>query len=629
MTIAKAIAEKFGSGGKTIAQTIRNITDIPGGGSSSDPNPGQYKSLEKLEDYLYEATYEELDDVFADEWFRTHDSGTTGGCSVVSVGPCVARNFDWFYNHMAEFVVHVPKSGDKHGYTGVAGGISELTEQFVASGEASELYKLIPYMMLDGINDKGVFAEINVVPAEGNVIEPEGYSAEVCSTALVQYVLRNFSTATEAVEYIREHVKVYFPEKLTAMGYETHYMIRDKEKCYILEFDNDEVVIVEPDADKAILTNFKVYGVEFGEDPLIYTPATNTEEANAELTNHIQPLGSGLERYLNVYQLVGPVHEELNTISSSDLSEMLATAVKYSWYTLAYTATEDKFYSEFVGYEGLTCGSADLDKWEAVTAAAAELYAERSRDTGKTWQTVHTTVYDYAESRMIIIPQETYAQTHIINLETELNPGMSVMFTAKEADLTIESGASGMAACNVPFRMLGEALANNVPVNMCLKYIASNGAETIYPLILNMMAGENTYQFLFGDYAFTGIGIFIQLNTRQGSCYFQKMDMPGGGIVYRDVTIVIQRSDTPGQEDKLSTQVPISAFTQITQGGYGVNATLRMGMTYYPCKKWEYHYDNVMSESGRYVLFTFETDDGDKVVILDDEGVRFQTTSEE
>ena len=85
----------------------------------------------------------------------------------------------------------------------VAGGIPELTVDFVASGEYKDVYKALPFLVVDGINEKGLVCNNNVVPTGDKgrntgsvpVIEKRD---EICQMMLVRYILDNFDNALSA-----------------------------------------------------------------------------------------------------------------------------------------------------------------------------------------------------------------------------------------------------------------------------------------------------------------------------------------------------------------------------------------------------------------------------------------------
>ena len=129
--------------------------------------------------------------------------------------------------------------------------------------------------MLDGINNAGLYASINVaqlksMPSEGTI----------CNTMVVRYILDNFSTVDDV---IAAGLSIYNHPQLTAAGYETILFLADGNKSVII--DGSQVI----DTDK--LTNFHLSGVTFNEDGTVNTPGNNPS------ANGITGMAQGLERW--------------------------------------------------------------------------------------------------------------------------------------------------------------------------------------------------------------------------------------------------------------------------------------------------------------------------------------------
>lgn len=360
--------------------------------------------VEKVDDYAYEAWYGDLDYENAYRYFKEKGDIPIGGCSAVRNGNFYGRNLDWEYNHQAEFVVHVPKIGSRHASFGVASNIAELTDEFVSSGEYSELYKVLPFNMMDGINDAGVFANVNVVPKEkgdNTYVAPLlDQKVELSAGMLIRYILDNFASATDAVEFIRDHATIYFPKHIHDRDYELHFIIGDSEDNYVLEFVSGAVSIVEAN----YMTNFHLSGTVFNADGTVYTPETQDATHDAERTNLITPHSAGLERWNLI----------VNGYPEADDYEGMRDLLDKLKYTRAYGTSDDPadpvWHTEFVSKElGLTASSPAAD-FATVEAAAGVIFANRSRDAegvNVTWQTVHSVIYDISEKTAKIIFQES------------------------------------------------------------------------------------------------------------------------------------------------------------------------------------------------------------------------------
>lgn len=372
----------------------------------ADPHYGFYKTKKRLDQYLYELEYDTLDYSYA----KTHyASMAPAGCTAVRKENVFGRNFDWTYNNLAEFVVHTTHLNGRHASLGVAGSISKLTDEFAQQDTEDPIYKIVPFQLQDGVNECGVFCSINVVPNDygsNNSIPEIKLKETISSLMLIRFVLDNFSSAQAAVQYIRDYVSVIFPDALHNMGYEVHYMIGDRFKTFCLEFIDARAKIIDI-SKKPIMTNFHLYGVEFNPDGSVYTPATQDGEHDAIRTNHITAHGSGLERYnLANEEFLGehPLHK-MDLISNFRFMEKLLDKL---YYTRAYpssTNPSDPFwYTEFVDAQHTV--ASPVSSYSSVVATADNYYRNRTREDGKTWQTVHRSVYDLQTGKLFLITQE-------------------------------------------------------------------------------------------------------------------------------------------------------------------------------------------------------------------------------
>lgn len=359
-----------------------------------------YKSKKKMEEFLYEMEYDELDYDYAKEYFDTHSFVMVSGCTAVKQGNFIGRNLDWTYGNAVEFLVRTPKTDKYFKTIGVSGQISELTNEFMESGEDSEMFKLVPFYLTDGINEAGLFCEINVVPNQkgnttGTIPDVQKLDS-VCSLMLVRYVLDRFSEAQFAAEYIRDYVSVFVPGQLRAMGYEVHFMIADATNTYCLEFVNNKTIIKDINQ-LPFITNFFIDGVIFNPDHTVCTPIEAASGHKATIENLITSYGSGLERHNLIVNYL-----ENNTINSvQDMRKLMNKLM----YTNAYKEIDPLWYTEFVGGE-LTVDSIPDDFAEAL-AKVREDFENRKRDGGpKTWQTNHSSVYDLENLTLQLVVQE-------------------------------------------------------------------------------------------------------------------------------------------------------------------------------------------------------------------------------
>lgn len=362
------------------------------------PKKGMPTSIIRKERYLYEASYSVLDYDYAKNYFKAGgDFPVRGACTAIRRGNEVIRNYDWTYSNEAQFIVHSDNKSARYMSFGFAGGLSKLTEEFVSdnNNDNDDIYRILPFCMQDGINEVGLFAEMNVVPKwnrNKNVSVPAVEERDsISALMLVRYVLDRFSSAEDACNYIRDYVSVYFPAALHDMRYELHYMIADLEHTYCLEFIDGAASVICID-DKPYITNFHLTGVEFNEDGTVYTPVTQDETHNAIDTNHVHRYGSGLERYNLI------VTDLYSNKSSNDI-------IKALHYTNAYNP-ENKWCTEFVGIRPGFKVNSPYEEYVPILESAHDKYLNRSRDAADTWQTMHSCIYDLMKIKFMFHVQE-------------------------------------------------------------------------------------------------------------------------------------------------------------------------------------------------------------------------------
>lgn len=319
-----------------------------------------------------------------------------GGCSSFRSGNLLCRNYDWFYNRTATFVVRTPAYDDRYATLGVAGGIKELTE-FLNPKRYNKLLETVPFYLIDGINEKKVLFAMNVVPNDYGtttgttpLIENRG---SVNGIMLGRFILDNFDDAETAIQYIKDYISVYIPETLREMGYELHYLVGDEDKTYVLEIVNNSWAVVEHNA----ITNFFINGVTFNEDGTVYTPADVPTHLPSD-DNGITDFGAGLERY-NIIA---------DNIVSTTTKAAARTLLDSLYFTKAYNTTGTIWNTDFVGKysSGNLTVDSTPEQFAPIIEKAQEFYTNRTRDVENTWITAHSAIYDLDKMELYLISQE-------------------------------------------------------------------------------------------------------------------------------------------------------------------------------------------------------------------------------
>lgn len=351
-----------------------------------------YDYIHMVEDYCFDVGYSHIDYNYAKEYMRDNYF-SMGACTTIRKGNLVGRNFDWSYNEEAYFTIRVDKSeSTKYWSIGRTGGrFQELTNDFVKSGEYSDLYKVLPFITVDGVNECNLVVSANVVPAgdlgETTGTTPTGELTDtICGAMLVRYILDNFATATEAVNYIQEHVSVYMPNKTAELRQELHYMVMDKDKTYLLEFINNELVVSDMSTDyggRCYMANFYMYG-------------TSVDSSNHVNVSTVTDYGNGIERYNIISDNID------NAASVTDMTNLMAKLHFTNTYKSDVTPV---WKSEYASRQYNLKVTDPIEDFASIIATAREIYSHRERD-GLLWQTCHTTVYDIQTGTMYLLIQE-------------------------------------------------------------------------------------------------------------------------------------------------------------------------------------------------------------------------------
>ena len=77
----------------------------------------------------------------------------------------------------------------------------------------------------------------------------------------------------------------------------------------------------------------------------------------------------------------------------------------YHTYTTSKSPASPFWDTEYVGLNNLVCNS-KLVEFTPVENIVGEYYLKRTRDSGDTWQTTHSSVYDITHKELYIVVQE-------------------------------------------------------------------------------------------------------------------------------------------------------------------------------------------------------------------------------
>lgn len=353
-----------------------------------------YNSCKKIAPYLYELHYNNIDYTKAYEYFKNMaDKAHVAQCTAVRNGDFVGRNLDELYDNSVSAIIRVSASDERYASMGVVSGIPTLTKALMESNENADILSLAPFFVTDAVNEHGLFAEINLLNYEESKGITNGTTpqltkwADVNMLMLVRFIVDHFQSVDEAIEGLRNYVSVYAP-KITA--YEYHYLLADANKSVVIEFVNNEMVVIE---NATINSNFYFHGVTSNADGTI-TRNTSTDP-NEQNVNGVTKYGSGIERY-NI---------AVNGKGDAQSVETMKALMRELFFTHAYTLDDNQWYSEFVG--GTETITSPAEEFTSIIQRAKRAYEERDRNNPITWQTIHSVVYDLHHKTITICVQES------------------------------------------------------------------------------------------------------------------------------------------------------------------------------------------------------------------------------
>ncbi|MCQ2145680.1 MAG: carcinine hydrolase/isopenicillin-N N-acyltransferase family protein [Bacteroidales bacterium] len=332
----------------------------------------------KIADYLWEVTVDDYPSEAPN--YMIDQVGTEFGCSAVRNGNYYGRNLDFFVSEVAEVIVHTTAKADRHASVGV-GRLLTMTDEDIAKGVTAEELALLPWGMFDGINDAGLYCNMNVTPSSDSGIphtSPNPGLPEVYCAFLVRALLDNCATVEEAIQFVNSH-------DVTGMdkgGFDLHFMIGDPEKTVVLEFIDNKAVFGEHN----IMTNFLVNKLPE------YTPHADGVERYDILVENYDEGGKSMEGMYNLLKRVR--------------------------FSQCYDPETTPFWkSEFAGEEsGRTIDCTVEEVLADPSVQQAIEYFKSFKETGNytkemgLWFTTHTSIYDIANKKLCVTIRENYDQ---------------------------------------------------------------------------------------------------------------------------------------------------------------------------------------------------------------------------
>ena len=383
-------------------------------------------------DYFFGIDYSDINYEAGFNHYNTSGFNQSGECSSFFKDNLAGRSYDWIYDNMSSIVVGVNDA--KYKNIGVAGRLfyqQDCLNIINGVGDYSDKLEVLPFCILDGINEAGVYCNNNMVPggdkeAKGTcTIAAIETRVTIAAPMLPRFILDNFASAKDAVDYIRDYCNVINEAKLPL-----HTMIADSSgACFVLEYFDGKVWINE---NQIAMTNFYETGVKYNANGTVPTATTN--EGNVTGAGNLTINSHGLERY----NIIINDYDNLNTVDDF-------------WNTL------HKLRFTNCGFSINPIWASDLgaiDDPLSVANKSREEYLNdtlnRQRGDGNTWQSIHQCVYDLNNLVLYVETQEKDGY-HVFELmkDTTIEVyGLDDLKVDKESEITVVVKSHGKCLPN-------------------------------------------------------------------------------------------------------------------------------------------------------------------------------------
>lgn len=331
------------------------------------------------------------------------------GCSEVRKGDFVGRNLDWYINNEASIILKVNASESRYASIGIGGCFPLFTNELAASGEYDPIYEILPMFTTDGINEKGLYVGVNVMPTgetsfdkekwnsgawgNGAAMTNPGAEKSYCTMYMVRFLLDNAASVEEAktlVESSNWYEPSGFPHDGQSQAF--HWLVCDASSSMVLEFIDNQPYFTETD---------KVNEPSFA---TIMTNFTNRLYADGIM----QKSGIGYERW-DILAAGYP--------AAAESFEGIADLMKTVWYSNFYTtpAGDPNFF--MTDLDGVhpswdvyhNAALWDDPEWLSYVARTKEKWNDPSfwhTDDTSLWYTTHTSVYSISGRELMVLTHE-------------------------------------------------------------------------------------------------------------------------------------------------------------------------------------------------------------------------------
>lgn len=371
----------------------KTSADDAGHSSKTVPEHGKFR---KRGDHLYEITYAKYPDLSSVTSGSDDLDIAEQGCAACENGNFVGRNLDLVCSSACDIVVHTTKTEDRFASVALCGGVINWNSDFLHTGMNGdeEQFGLVPWAVMDGINENGVFVCSLTVPVgqgDNNPTSGTNQSAEESLNLqfIPRYILDNAESVEDAITKLNSlniTNELYDFFKYRERGFEAHFLVSDDERTVVVEFVNNNLVVNDVNV------------------------ATNFYESNED---HLHSRGK--ERF-------GILEEGITSATNASNMMKLLETVKYSnaytneqdnfWWTDHYGSLTDKETGETID---ITNENVDQYKDKIVESCVGYNPDTEDRTLGwkKTW---HSVVYNKKNMSFDLCRGEDYTKTYRFTL---------------------------------------------------------------------------------------------------------------------------------------------------------------------------------------------------------------------
>jgi len=397
------------------------------------------------ETYVSDYDYVAGNQFLVDRYKKTE----SGACSSFRNGNFAARNLDWYVRNYGVLVVHTAANKEKGRYAsvGIVSSNPFINREVIASGEVQDVVtvsgvtvkgwrNIFPIFTTDGVNEKGLCVNTNIVMHEDNV--RDGYipctggddptAVRTSFVSLPRFILDNCESCEDAIKKCGElHVSQAWTGALAAE--DSHIFVSDMDQTVILEWYNDKMVVTrfprwngfrDEHNMPAIMTNFyNCIGKK-------YTDSKGAINVEKLLEEH--PYAMGVERY----ETIRSGWEQATTAESA---KELIKRVNYTnyfnldskWYTengmycmkygddWYYPARYPAIANNYVKANSLMEAIQKMYSEDGYMAGAKAVFGSLEQqmsnlnsgiDSENDWYTSHTSIFDIEHKELQIMLQE-------------------------------------------------------------------------------------------------------------------------------------------------------------------------------------------------------------------------------